>query len=129
MSIHAFLAILQDAAQTAGAPPAGAQGPATGQSPPSNPLISLLPMVAIIGIFYFVMIMPERKQRKKREAMLSQVKKGDRVMTTSGMYASVAAINGDEIVLQIDEGVRARFSRAAIQQVLDDGSGEKKDAK
>ena len=72
------------------------------------------------------MIMPERKARKKREAMPSPMKKGDRVMTSSGMYATIASIDGDEITLQIADGVRARFSRQAITQVLDDSTAEAK---
>ncbi len=129
MSINALFLSLQDAAQKTAAPATtdpAANGPA---QPASNPLIQFLPLVAIIAIFYFVMIMPERKQRKKREAMLAAVKKGDRVMTTGGMLAIVAAINGDEIVLQIDEGVRAKFTRAAVQQVLDDSSAPKDEKK
>ncbi|MCC6407114.1 MAG: preprotein translocase subunit YajC, partial [Planctomycetes bacterium] len=52
--------------------------------------------------------------------------KGDRVMTSSGMYATIASIDGDEITLQIADGVRARFSRQAITQVLDDSTAEAK---
>ncbi|MCE9593475.1 MAG: preprotein translocase subunit YajC [Planctomycetes bacterium] len=132
MSIYAFLALLQDPIQ--GAAPSGAPGSAPGAAPgatgpaaqsgPPFSWIGLLPYVAIIAIFYFVMIMPERKARKKREAMLSAMKKGDKVMTSGGMFAVIAAINGDEITLQIDEGVRARFSRNAITQVVVDGAGD-----
>jgi preprotein translocase subunit YajC len=79
-----------------------------------------LPLIAIFAIFYFVLIGPERKNRKKREEMLKQIKKGDKVMTTGGMLASVAAVADDEITLQIADGVRARFTRAAIQTVMPD---------
>ncbi|HUR28880.1 MAG TPA: preprotein translocase subunit YajC [Planctomycetota bacterium] len=82
--------------------------------------MSLLPFLMIIVIFYFVMIGPERKQRKKREAMLAAVKKGDRVLTTGGMFATVAAVNEDSITLQASDDVRLRFSRAAIAQVLEE---------
>lgn len=118
MSIHALLALIQDpASPTATQAPTDGSG-AEGGSAPS--WVGFLPYIAIIAIFYFVMIMPERKARKKREVMLSAMKKGDRVMTSGGMFATIAAINGDEITLQIDEGVRARFSRQAITQVIDE---------
>jgi preprotein translocase subunit YajC len=81
-------------------------------------LTQFAPLIAVFAIFYFVMIGPERKNRKRREEMLKQLKKGDKVMTSSGMFATVAAIDGDRVTLQIDEGVRARFSRASIQEVL-----------
>ncbi|HTF90934.1 MAG TPA: preprotein translocase subunit YajC [Planctomycetota bacterium] len=79
----------------------------------------MAPFLIIILIFYFVMLGPERKQRKKREAMIAAVKKGDKVLTTGGMYASVAAVNEDSITLQAADDVRLRFSRQAIAQVLE----------
>lgn len=92
----------------------------TAPTPPSGGFSSLLvPMLLIFAIFYFVMIGPERKQRKKREAMLAALKKGDRVVTTSGMFGQVAAIQDDVVTLQVADGVRLRFSRAAIQSVLE----------
>jgi len=80
----------------------------------------LIPMLLIIGIFYIVMIGPERKQRKKREEMLKALKKGDRIMTTGGMLASVAQVQEDVVTLQVADGVRLRFTRQAIQTVLDE---------
>jgi preprotein translocase subunit YajC len=107
---------------TATTAPASGPGGTGAEAPPPSPLNSLmsfLPFVMIIVIFYFVMIGPERKQRKKREAMLAAVKKGDKVLTTGGMYASVAAVNEDSITLQATDDVRLRFSRQSIAQVLD----------
>ena len=80
----------------------------------------MFPLIAVFAIFWFVMIGPERKQRKKRQGMLDALKKGDRVMTTGGMYASVAMVQDDLVTLQIADGVRARFSRASIQSVIED---------
>lgn len=121
MSIHAFLLFLQE--QAAGSSAPTTQG-ATGEAPAAQApwWAGWIMPVALLAIFYFVMIVPERKARKKREAMLTAMKKGDRVMTSGGMYATIAAINGDEITLQIDDGVRARFSRQAITQVLEDAA-------
>jgi len=109
--------------------PAPAPGPVDGSQPSPNPLGNMLvPLLLIFAIFYFVMIGPERKARKKREAMLSQIKKGDKVLTTGGMFAVVAALQDDAVTLQIDEGVRVRFSRSAIQTVLDAEGGPTKEA-
>ncbi|MCC7013510.1 MAG: preprotein translocase subunit YajC [Planctomycetes bacterium] len=79
-------------------------------------------MVAIFAIFYFVMIGPERKNRKKREAMLKAMKKGDEVMTSGGIYGTIAAIHENEITLQLSDSVRVRFARQAIQEVLSGNS-------
>ena len=77
-------------------------------------------MLLVGAIFWFVMIGPERKQRKKRAAMLTELGKGAKVMTTSGMIATVVQVQDDEVTLQAAEGVRLRFSLSAIQTVLDD---------
>jgi preprotein translocase subunit YajC len=98
------------------------QGQAPARSPAGSLFNGIVPFVLIIVVFYFVMIGPERKQRKKREAMLAAIKKGDKVLTTGGMFATVAAVNEDSITLQAADDVRLRFSRQAVAQVLDDGS-------
>jgi preprotein translocase subunit YajC len=97
----------------------GAPGSQTNTPPPGlfDGGGMLLPLLVVIAIFYFLVFGPDRKNRKKREEMLKQIKKGDRVMTTGGMYATVAAVAEDEVTLQIADGVRARFTRAAIQTI------------
>jgi len=78
----------------------------------------LMPLLLCAVVFYFLVLGPERKQRKRREEMLKKLGKGDKVMTTGGLYASVVAVQDDVVTLQIAEGVRARFSRSAIQTVI-----------
>ena len=97
----------------------GSEGPEGGAAP-SGGSNFLVPMLLVGAIFWFVMIGPERKQRKKRAAMLSELGKGAKVMTTSGMIATVVQVQDDEVTLQAAEGVRLRFSLSAIQTVLDD---------
>ncbi len=79
-----------------------------------------IPLVAMGAIFYFLMIAPERKQRKARQAMLDAVKKGDSVMTTGGIMGTVANVEESRVTVQVSDGVRMRFSRQAIQAVLDE---------
>ncbi|MAB78220.1 MAG: preprotein translocase subunit YajC [Planctomycetes bacterium] len=83
-----------------------------------------IPMILILGIFYVVLILPERKKQKKRQAMLDQLQKGDKVMTSSGIYGNVAAINEDIVTLQVADGVRIRFSRAAVQDIINKDTDE-----
>jgi preprotein translocase subunit YajC len=85
----------------------------------------LLPLLLCAVVFYFLVIGPERKQRKKRDAMLREIGKGAKVMTTGGLYATVVGVQDDVLTLQIAEGVRARFARSAIQTVVDEETGEK----
>jgi preprotein translocase subunit YajC len=106
-----FLLFLQDTA-----------APATDSAPPptgsflSNPLLPLL----VVGVlFFFLMILPERKKQKLRQGMLDSLNKGDRVMTTSGMYGTVVTTSSEVVVLQVADNVRLRFSRAAVQSVIE----------
>ena len=94
-----------------------------GGAPQGSPFSSmLLPLVLIFAIFYFVMIGPERKQRKRREQMLGALKKGDKVVTTGGMFATVAAVQEDVVTLAVADGVRVRFNRQAVQAVIDESA-------
>ena len=78
-------------------------------------------MIIVLVAFYFFMFRGQRKDEKKRKEMISTLKKGDRVVTIGGMLASVVAVEGDEVVLKIDESanVKARYTKASVQQVLD----------
>src|SRR5262245_18182798 len=112
--------IAQGAAPASGAETAApAAAPATQAAP--SPLSSMyMPLILCAVVFYFLVLGPERKQRKKRDEMLKKLGKGDKVMTTGGLYASVVAVQDDVVTLLIADGVRARFSRSAIQTVIAD---------
>ena len=84
-----------------------------------------VPMVLIGVVMYFVLIGPERKNRKKREGLLAGLKKGDKVMTTSGIYGAVTQVQADVVTLQVADGVRMRFTRQAVQGLLEEEKGEK----
>lgn len=81
----------------------------------------LIMMVIVMGIFYVMLILPQQRQRKKVQAMLSALKAGDKVITTSGIYGQVNGIDGETVILKIaDSGsapVKIRIARSAIAQV------------
>ena len=86
-----------------------------------NPLGGLgslvVPLALMFGIMYFLVILPQSRQRKKVQAMLSAIKNGDKVVTTSGIYGTINGIDGDTIILKIADNVKIRIARAAIAQV------------
>ena len=76
-----------------------------------------VPMIAIFAIFYFILIRPEQKKTKAKKALMGSLKKGTKVMTTSGLYGTVSKVQEDVITLVVADGVRLRFNRAAIQDI------------
>ena len=71
-------------------------------------------MIAIIGIFYFLMIRPAQTRQKKVAAMLSNLKNGDKVITNGGIHGTVVGLESDAVQLRIAEQVKIKVSRSAI---------------
>jgi len=84
----------------------------------SNPLLTFLPLIVIVGAFYFFLIRPQRNRQRQQLAMQKNLDPGTRVVTTSGMYATVVEVNDDGVVLEIVPGVEAQFVSQAIMRVL-----------
>ena len=87
-------------------------------------LVNFLPIAAIILIFYFMVIAPASKQRKRTEAMLSALKKGDRVMTTGGIYGQVQSVENDVVWLKIAENVKIKVAKSAVGALVESSTGE-----
>ncbi len=102
------------------APPQAGQG---------SMLMSFLPLILIVVVCYFMMIRPQQKKQKAEQKMREALKKGDHVMTTSGLKAKVASVREDEVVLEIAEGVKVTFAKAAIMQVENNSSTETTESK
>jgi len=77
----------------------------------------VLPLLLMFGIMYFLVILPQSRQRKKTQDMLGAVKNGDKVVTTSGIYGTINGIDGDTFILKVADNVKIRIARAAIAQV------------
>lgn len=77
----------------------------------------LVMMVIVMGIFYVMLFLPQQRQRKKTQAMLSALKNGDKVVTSSGIYGTVNGLDGDTVILKIADQVKIRILRSAIAQV------------
>ena len=79
-----------------------------------SPWVQLIPFALVLGIFYFVILLPMKRRQKKVQAFLEALKVGDRVVTTGGIFGSVTKISDGSIQLQIAPNVRVDVSRAAI---------------
>ena len=79
-----------------------------------NPWLQLIPFALILGIFYFVMVLPMRKRQQKVQAFLAALKVNDKVITTGGIYGSITRLSDNSVQLQVANNVRIEVSRAAI---------------
>jgi preprotein translocase subunit YajC len=96
-------------------------------APPGAPtqadqMLHMVSILAItVGIFYFLIIRPQQRKQKETEAMLTSIKKGDRVLTSGGLYGTVIGkgAKDDVVVLKVADDVKMEFSKAAIVQVVE----------
>jgi preprotein translocase subunit YajC len=84
------------------------------QTQAQNPLISFLPILIVGVIFYLLIFMPMRKRQKKMETMVSEIKNGDRVITSSGIYGTVAGVKDKTFILKIADQVKIEIAKNAV---------------
>jgi len=83
----------------------------------------LIGLVVLFAILYFVMIRPQRNRQRQAQQTQRDVSPGARVRTTAGMYATVVAVEDQDVILEVAPGVEARFMRRAIMDVVPDNLG------
>jgi preprotein translocase subunit YajC len=79
-----------------------------------SPWVQLLPFVLVLGIFYFIILLPMKRRQQKVQAFLSALKVGDRVVTTGGIFGTITRVSDQSLQLQIADKVRIEVSRAAV---------------
>jgi preprotein translocase subunit YajC len=88
----------------------------------ANPFSMLLPIVGMLAIFYFLLIRPQQKRQKEMQKMIEALRKGDKVVTASGIVGTVAGLRDDMIVLQIADNVKIEMLKSAVTGVTQRGS-------
>ncbi|GAB6074115.1 preprotein translocase subunit YajC [Nautilia lithotrophica] len=94
-----------------------AQAPQAGQ--PSL-LASLLPLIILFAIFYFLVILPQQRQAKKHKQMVEELKKGDKIITTGGIIAEVVKNEPDFLKVKINDNVEVKLDKSAVARKLND---------
>jgi len=79
---------------------------------------SFLPIIFIFVIFYFLLIRPQQKQKKEHQNLLSNLREGDNVLTSGGIYGRVTGIKDDKITVEISDEVRVKVNRGHIAGVV-----------
>jgi preprotein translocase subunit YajC len=83
-----------------------------------SPYGSLLMIALIFVIFYFLLIRPQQKKQKQHQNMLEAIKKGDRVVTSGGMYGTVVGVKENMVVLRIADEVKVEIAKSAISAIV-----------
>ena len=98
------------------------------QQPASTPLMSFLPLIFIVAIFYFLVFMPMQRQKKQQAQMLANLQSGSEVLTTGGIVGTIVSISGDMLIVRVKpDNVKLQVARSAISSVVkSDAAGEEK---
>ncbi len=90
-----------------------------------NMISMLFPFVLIFGVMYLLLIRPQQKKQKKHQEMLKSLKKGDKVITSGGLYGIIVKVTERDVILEVADKVNLRYSVSAIGHVRErDGGGE-----
>ena len=107
-----------------GAPAAGGTGAA-----PQSSMFMFVWLGLMVALFYFMLIRPQKRREKERQALLGAVKTGDRVLFGGGFLGVVANVKEKTLVVKIADGVKVEIIRGAVSQVLDKGETPEQEAK
>ncbi len=91
----------------------------------SSPWITFMPLLFIMAIFYFFMIRPQMKRQKELQAFRKNLSKGDKVVTTGGIYGKIMEIKENHVILQIDDNVSIRVDKAAVIKDMSDAAPQR----
>ena len=85
-------------------------------------MMSMLPLLLMFAVLYFIMIRPQMRKQKEHRAMIDALAKGDEVVTLGGLLGKVAQLDENQVSLEVASGVQVRVQRSAVAQVLPKGS-------
>ena len=89
------------------------------QQPASNPLVSFLPLVFIVAIFYFLVFMPMQRQKKQQSQMLSSLQAGNEVVTTGGIVGTIVSVADDTLIVRVKpDNVKLQITRSAVASLV-----------
>src|SRR5438105_2769231 len=93
----------------------GSASAASGQTA-SNPIGLLLPIVLLLGVFYFMLIRPQQRRSRSQRSLMDSLSVGDDVITIGGMHGTITEIDDDSILLEVAPEIEIRFIRSAISR-------------
>lgn len=103
-----------------------AMGGTGGQAGPAGGMAGFLPIIILFAIFYFLLIRPQQKKSKEHKAMIENLKKGNRVVTSGGIFGTIVSMDESTIGLEIAEKVKIKVARANIAALISDNEAAAK---
>ena len=94
-----------------------AMAPQGGGNAGGGMMSTLIMFAAIFAIFYFMIIRPQQKKAKQRDKLLSELKKGDKVVTNGGLHGTIAGLDEKTCLLDVGGNVKLKFERTAVQNI------------
>ncbi len=92
-----------------------------------SPLVAFAPFILIFVLFYLLILRPQRRQEQRRRQMLDSLKRGDRVVTTGGIYGKIVGVDGDILTVEIAKGVNVKMSKQGVAGLAEEGGGRTKE--
>ena len=104
-------------------------GAASGST--ANPLVTFFPFILVIGIFWMLVISPQRKKDRERKQMLEALSKGDEVVTSGGICGSIVAVNEKTVVVKVSDDplMKLEFLRSSVGMVIPEETKELSESK
>jgi preprotein translocase subunit YajC len=96
-------------------------GQGTGGEGASNPLAAFLPLILMFAIFYFLLIRPQQKKAKQHKMLLSNLQKGDHVLTGGGIYGRITNVAGDVLTIEIAKDMSIKVNRNYVSGKAEPG--------
>jgi preprotein translocase subunit YajC len=105
---------------------AHAMGQTGGQAGQAGGIVGFLPIIILFVIFYFLLIRPQQKKAKEHKSMISNLKKGVRIITSGGIYGTIISIDDTTIGLEIAEKIKIKITRGNVAAVVSDKTTDSK---
>jgi preprotein translocase subunit YajC len=94
---------------------------------PANPVMSFLPLIFIVAIFYFLVFMPMQRQKKAQAKMLASLESGTEVVTTGGIVATIVSVADETLIVRVKpDNIKLQITRGAVASVVGPKTEEKK---
>ena len=106
-----------------------AGGGGAAQAPTGNLFTALFPFILIFVIFYFIIIMPARKKQKQHQSLITNLKGGERIVTTGGVFGTVKRVMDDRFEIEVGKGFTMQIAKNSVSGIIGPDGGEVKDTK